>query len=78
LAKAPPVGLEAVTRHLRILEAVEIKERLLALDDADTVSSLCVLALILIHQGQWKETEKLGVQAMKKMKRVLASEHPDG
>jgi tetratricopeptide (TPR) repeat protein len=58
-------------------EAVKIKEELLGADNANTLTSLNLLASVLCGQGQWKEAEEMEMQVMEIRKRMLGEEHPN-
>ena len=51
-------------------------ERVLGLENPETLNSMANLASTFWNQGRWKEAEELEVQVMETRKRVLGLEHP--
>jgi tetratricopeptide (TPR) repeat protein len=61
---------------VRSKESYSERQRILGLDDPNTLNSLSLLASTYRNQGRWKEAEELDVQVMETSKRVLGAEHP--
>ena len=60
-----------------LVEAKEIRSKLLGLEHPDTLTTMDNLASTYRNQGRWAEAESLFVQVMETSSRVLGSEHPD-
>jgi tetratricopeptide (TPR) repeat protein len=58
-------------------ESYAERQRILGLDDPNTLNSLGLLATTFWNQGRWKEAEELEVQVKDTRKRVLGAEHPN-
>ncbi|KAK6344064.1 hypothetical protein TWF696_007710 [Orbilia brochopaga] len=60
-----------------LLEAVEMKGRLLGEEHIHTLTSMGNLALTFRNQGRWEEAEELGVQVIKALTEKLGADHLD-
>ncbi|KAK2599970.1 hypothetical protein QQS21_005272 [Conoideocrella luteorostrata] len=58
-------------------KSVEVRKRLLGLEDPSTLESMANLAATYWNQGRWEEAEKLQVQVMETSKTRLGADHPD-
>ena len=63
------------TAHVYCKHAFDIHEKLLGKDDAETLSSLSMLAVILMDQGEFNEAEKLCQQVLDARKKTLGKDH---
>jgi eukaryotic-like serine/threonine-protein kinase len=57
--------------------AVNIRTRILGLENSDTLMSMNGLALVLDNEGHYSEAEKFEREALDIRRRVLGPEHPD-
>jgi eukaryotic-like serine/threonine-protein kinase len=57
--------------------ALDIQQRLLGLENPDTLRSMCAVARVYELQTKWQPAEKLYQQAVDIQRRVLGPEHPD-
>lgn len=58
-----------------LLKATKIFEKKLGSEDASTLASTSILALIIWGQGRWEEAEKLEVQLIETYKTKLGPDH---
>ena len=56
--------------------ALKVKERVLGVEHADTLTSVRNLALVLRYQGKYKEAEELYRRALEGREKLLGVEHP--
>ena len=59
------------------LKAARSRKKVLGQENAETLNSMAMLALVYKDEGRWKEAEEMDVQVMETRKRVLGQEHPD-
>ncbi|KAM7188718.1 hypothetical protein V8F33_010488 [Rhypophila sp. PSN 637] len=58
-------------------EARQVREKKMGKKATATLQSISMFAIVLHHQGRWKEAESLEVQVMETRKRVLGEDYPD-
>lgn len=61
---------ESLVQH-----AVEVRTRLLGEENADTLTSMAILASTYRKQGRWEEAKKLGVRVIETSKTKLGPDH---
>ncbi|KAK2048038.1 hypothetical protein LZ31DRAFT_490936 [Colletotrichum somersetense] len=61
----------------RLVQALELKQRLLGEENPSSLASMGNLALIYQKQGRWEEAERLQDSDLEIRVRLLGSEHPD-
>ncbi|KAK0747265.1 hypothetical protein B0T21DRAFT_397714 [Apiosordaria backusii] len=57
-------------------KARRAREKRLGKEDAATLDSMSLFALVLLNRGRWEEAEKLDVQVMETSKTKLGADHP--
>ncbi|KAK4640934.1 hypothetical protein QC761_0097040 [Podospora bellae-mahoneyi] len=57
-------------------KARRAREKRLGKEDAATLDSMSLFALVLLNRGRWEEAEKLFVQVMETSKTKLGADHP--
>ncbi|KAK0744820.1 hypothetical protein B0T21DRAFT_380952 [Apiosordaria backusii] len=57
-------------------KARRVREKRLGKEDAATLDSMSLFALVLLNRGRWEEAEKLDVQVMETSKTKLGADHP--
>lgn len=65
------------TAQAVVTEAVTARERVLGLDNDQTLTSVTMLALVLQDQGKYDEAEKLNRRALEGREKELGEHHPD-
>ncbi|KAK4660766.1 hypothetical protein QC762_0022340 [Podospora pseudocomata] len=58
-------------------KARRARDKRLGKEDAATLASMSLFALVLLDRGQWEEAEKLFVQVVETWKTKLGADHPD-
>ncbi|RYN86677.1 hypothetical protein AA0119_g12662 [Alternaria tenuissima] len=65
------------TAQVVVTKAVTARERVLGLDNDQTLTSVTMLALVLQDQGKYDEAEKLNRRALEGREKTLREHHPD-
>ena len=65
------------TAQAVVTKAVTARERVLGLDNDQTLTSVTMLALVLQDQGKYDEAEKLNRRALEGREKTLREHHPD-
>ncbi|OCK93821.1 TPR-like protein [Cenococcum geophilum 1.58] len=63
------------TAHVYCKHTFDIHEKLLGKDDTETLTSLSMLAVVLMDQGEFNEAEKLCQQVLDARKKTLGKDH---
>ncbi|KAK4237112.1 kinesin light chain [Achaetomium macrosporum] len=58
-------------------KARKAREKVLGEEDAATLASISLFAMVLLDRGQWEEAERLFVQVMETCKAKLGADHPN-